>query len=74
MLVCLCMRLGIFIAVGAFLELTIELPDGEDPIQCHAKVVRVDEIEEGKNYDTAVCFLDITGAERNRLNKYIERT
>jgi hypothetical protein len=35
-------------------------------------VVRVEELHEEKHYDIAVCFLDITGAERLRLNKYVE--
>jgi hypothetical protein len=35
-------------------------------------VVRVEEIEEEKNYHIAVCFLDITGAQRARLNRYVE--
>ena len=58
--------------LGSFLELKLELPDGEGQIECLAKVVRIEEIESDRNYDIAVCFLDLTGAERNRLNKYIE--
>jgi len=58
--------------IGLILELKIELPDGKEPIECLAKVVRIEELEE-KRYNVAVCFLDITGADRNRLNKYIEK-
>jgi len=60
------------LAVGLFLELNIELPDGGKPIECLSKVVRVEDIGEEASYDIAVCFLDITGSERTRLNKYVE--
>ncbi|MCM8796250.1 MAG: Flp pilus assembly complex ATPase component TadA, partial [Candidatus Omnitrophica bacterium] len=59
--------------IGSILELNLELPDGKENIECLARVVRIDEIEEEKKYNIAVCFLDITGAERTRLNKYVER-
>ena len=58
--------------IGSILELKIELPNGQESIECLAKVVRVEEIEEEKNYNIAVCFLDITGAHRARLNRYVE--
>lgn len=58
--------------IDSILELKIELPDDQRPTECLSRVVRVEEIEEGKNYDIAVCLLDITGAERTRLNKYVE--
>jgi hypothetical protein len=61
------------ISVGAFLELAIELPADEESIKCLSKVVRVEEPEqESGNYSVAVCFLDITGAQRARLDKYAE--
>lgn len=59
--------------VGSILQLKIELPDAETPIECLARVVRVDEIEQEKNYNIAAHFLDITGADRARLNKYVQR-
>jgi type II secretion system protein E len=62
---------GQAIPVGAILELIIELPDGKESIECLARVVRVQEIELNKNYDTAACFLDITSAQRARLDKYV---
>ena len=58
--------------IGSILELNLELPDGKEPIECLGRIVHIDEIEEEKNYNIAVCFLDITGAERTRLNKYVE--
>ena len=59
----------------SILELRIELLDEEKPIQCLARVVRAEEMAADNIYDIAVCFLDVSGAERNRLSKYIqERT
>jgi len=60
------------LSLGSILELNIELPDKEEPAGCLAKVVRVEEMEENKKYDIAVYFLDMTSANRVRLNKYIE--
>ena len=61
------------IAVGAILELVIELPDGQESIECLARVVRVKEIEINKSYDIGACFLDITSAQRAKLEKYIKK-
>jgi len=60
------------LTVGSILELTIELPDSNDPIDCLVKVLRVEQIEEGRNYDVAGHFLDISSSHRTRLEKYIE--
>ncbi len=57
--------------VGAILTLTIELENGEAPIECLARIVRVHEVSP-QTYDIAVCFLDLTGAQRARLEKYVE--
>jgi hypothetical protein len=61
------------VTVGSILELTMELPDFNEPIECLVIVVRTEEIEGGRNYDVAGQFLHITSAHRSRLNKYIER-
>ena len=58
--------------VSAIIELKMELPDGEGSIDCLARVVRVEEAGQEHLYNIGVCFLDITGAERARLNKFIE--
>jgi type II secretion system protein E len=60
------------LSMGAILELAIELPDEEKPIECLGRVVRVEEVEANKRYDIAVCYLDITSAQRVRLDKYIK--
>ncbi|MCM8800531.1 MAG: Flp pilus assembly complex ATPase component TadA [Candidatus Omnitrophica bacterium] len=57
--------------VGEVLELKIELPDGESPVDCLARVVRTEMTRDDK-YEIGVCFLDITGAQRSRLDRYVE--
>lgn len=59
------------LAVGAILELKIELAGAADIIECLAKVIRTEEKEPEKNYDIAVCFLDISGAQRLAMSKYV---
>ncbi|MCM8831020.1 MAG: Flp pilus assembly complex ATPase component TadA [Candidatus Omnitrophica bacterium] len=60
------------IDVGNIIEVTIELPDGiNTPIECLAKVVRLEEIEENKLYYIGICFLDMTSEQRFRLEKFI---
>jgi type II secretory ATPase GspE/PulE/Tfp pilus assembly ATPase PilB-like protein len=61
------------LTVGSILEMKIELPDSNEPIECLLKVLRIEEIEDGRNYDVAGHFLDISSAHRTRLNKYVER-
>ncbi|MFH1640633.1 MAG: ATPase, T2SS/T4P/T4SS family [Candidatus Omnitrophota bacterium] len=58
--------------IGSIMELSIELPDGSQVIECLARVVRIYELEQDRSYDIAVCFLDLTGADRARLSKYLE--
>jgi general secretion pathway protein E/type IV pilus assembly protein PilB len=59
------------VGVGSVVELTLELPDSSDPVACLAKVVRVEEIEPDKNYHIAIQFLDITSADKTRVNKFV---
>ncbi|MFC1631223.1 ATPase, T2SS/T4P/T4SS family [Candidatus Omnitrophota bacterium] len=59
---------------GTVLELSIDLPDAKRPIQCLCRVLRIEEVIVNKIFELAVCFLDIAGADRNRLNKYIEQS
>ncbi|MFH0918333.1 MAG: ATPase, T2SS/T4P/T4SS family [Candidatus Omnitrophota bacterium] len=59
------------LATGAILEIKIQLPNSQELIECLARVVRVEELKEYQEYDVAVCFLDLTGAERIRLDKYV---
>jgi Tfp pilus assembly pilus retraction ATPase PilT len=55
--------------VGEVLELTIDLPQ-QQSINCLARVLRVDEVEQGTSYRVAVCFLDLSGSDRARLNAF----
>ncbi|MCP4650256.1 MAG: Flp pilus assembly complex ATPase component [PVC group bacterium] len=60
------------LAVGEMVDLTLELPD-ETSVQCLARVIRVEEIVPNKNYEIAVCFLDLPNVERSRLNRFVLR-
>jgi len=60
------------LTIGSILELKIEVPDLGEPIECLAKVARVQEMIEDKSYEIAAFFLDINSAQKGRLNKYIE--
>ncbi len=61
---------------GPILELKIDLPDAGQSIICLSKVLRVElkdeETSAKKSFYISVCFLDITSAERVRLNNYVE--
>ncbi len=46
-----------------------DLPE-ELPVGCLARVVRVKPGEKGA-YDIAVCFLDLSGADRSKLNRFV---
>jgi hypothetical protein len=59
------------IPLGSILEVKLELPDEKQPIECLARVTRVEEIEENKTYEIAVCFLDLSSQQRARLEKYL---
>lgn len=60
------------IAAGSILELKIDLP-GSDGIRCLAKVVRYQSIPNSPYYETAVCFLDLSGRDRQLLDKFVEK-
>ena len=58
------------LAFGTVIELSIDLPQTQETVQCLARVVRVKELDKNK-YDAAVCFLDLTGSQRTKLDKYV---
>jgi hypothetical protein len=60
------------ISVGSILEIKLELPDGEKELECLARVVRIEELEENVSYNIAICFLDLTPDQRVRLEKYLK--
>ncbi|MFA5147374.1 MAG: ATPase, T2SS/T4P/T4SS family [Candidatus Omnitrophota bacterium] len=57
--------------VGTILEMAVEPHDGKGPVECLARVVRVEELRGGKSFEIAVCFLDMTSAQKARLDNYI---
>lgn len=58
-------------ALGSVVEIKIELPDSDPAVTCLAKIVRIEEIEPEKNYHIGAQFLDITSADRARINKFV---
>ena len=60
------------ITPGTIVELKIELPDTSQPIECLSRVVRAEEVREEKDYEIAVCFLDLSGLDRSKLVKFVE--
>lgn len=62
---------NISLPVGSILEMKLELPDAEPPMQCMARIVRTIEVEPDKSYNIGVYFLDIKSADRSRIKKYI---
>jgi type II secretory ATPase GspE/PulE/Tfp pilus assembly ATPase PilB-like protein len=58
---------------GAVLELNVDLPVAQETIQCLARVVRVSESEKKGLFEIAACFLDLTGAQRAKLEQYVEK-
>ncbi len=58
---------------GSILELNVDLPVAQETVQCLSRVVRVSESERKGMFDIAVCFLDLTGAQRAKLEQYVEK-
>ncbi len=56
----------------SILELKIDLPSDKESIQCLAKVVRVEK-DLPRCFYVAVCFLDIAGADRKRIDKFTKK-
>ncbi len=61
------------LAFGAVLELNIDLPVDQETVQCLARVVRVSESDKKGVFEIGVCFLDLTGAQRAKLENYVEK-
>ncbi|MBN3039794.1 MAG: PilZ domain-containing protein, partial [Candidatus Omnitrophica bacterium] len=55
---------------NSLLDLQIDLPDKKEPIRCLSKVIWTKKIDD-EHFDIGICFLDLTGGERSRLNKYV---
>jgi len=59
-------------SIGSILDLKIKSPGEEAAIECLGRVVRIEELNEGKSYDIAICFLDLTSAQRMRLDMFVK--
>lgn len=59
------------IKLGSILELTIELPHTKEAIQCLSRTVRVTLTETDNEFDVSVCFLDLSGADRAKLDQFV---
>ena len=60
------------IAAGSILDLKIDIP-GSDGVRCLAKVARYQSIPDSPFYETAVYFLDLSGSDRQLLDKFVEK-
>lgn len=59
--------------VATILELKLELPGEEKPIECLARVARVEEIDLEKIYHIGVYFLDVSGSQRLKIDAFVEK-
>lgn len=61
------------IPIGSIVGLKVELPGLSPPIECLARVVRIEKKNEaGRGDDLAVCFLDLSGADREKLDQFVQ--
>lgn len=60
-----------FIPIGSAIEVKFSLPESKETLQCLAKVVRVDK-NLPKGFVVAVCYLDLTGAMRARIESFVK--
>ncbi|MCK4993804.1 MAG: PilZ domain-containing protein [Candidatus Omnitrophica bacterium] len=60
--------------LGITIDLMLELSETDEDIQCLSRVIRCDLNEQEKNCTIAVCFLDLTHSEQNRLNEFLNKT
>jgi hypothetical protein len=61
------------LAFGSVLELNVDLPVNQETVQCLARVVRVSESDKKGIFEIGACFLDLTGAQRAKLEQYVEK-
>ncbi len=60
------------LSLGYFLEVNIQLKQGEASINCLTKVIRVEEELLSSMYTTAVVFIDLSKSDRERLDEFVE--
>lgn len=59
------------IPLGSFLEISFIVPDLDYPLILRGRVVRVEEIIEGKKYDIGLKFTQIFEKDRELLQKHL---
>ena len=61
------------ITPNSIVELKIHLSGEGAPLECLAKVIRHQSVENTPFYETALCFLDLSNRDRLQLEKYVEK-
>ncbi len=56
--------------VGSIVEIKIEIPHESGCIECTARVERAEKKDDA--YEVAVCFLDLTSADRRKLDTFVK--
>lgn len=59
------------IPVGSILHLSLNIPGRKKPINCKAKVRRVEEVKKNKTYEIGVSITQIRQPEKNALKRFI---
>lgn len=62
---------GYTLPLGTILELKVQLEKGEKSIDCLGKICRIEEDSVSAMFNLAAYFLDISSADRARLDKFI---
>ncbi len=62
---------GYTLPVGTILELKLQLQKGEKSIDCLGKICRVEEDSLSALFNLAAYFLDISSADRARLDNFV---
>jgi hypothetical protein len=61
------------IPVASILELRIELPDHKEPIDCLARILRLQAIEGTGLFEAGVCFLDLSSRDRQLIDRFVDK-
>ncbi len=62
---------GYALPMGTILDLRVRLPDGGPAVACLGRICRVEENARSGVYDLAVYFLDISSADRARVDRFV---
>ena len=59
--------------VGVIFEILMELSEDDEDIQCLARIICCEAVEESNCYNIALSFLDLPHPERNRLGEFLHK-